>query len=91
MVAEAISMPASKAPPRSDVSFHLVAAFLTIGAAVAAFAVWTPFGFAATFVLTASRVRGWFVARPRWNAWSRRVLASVFAALAARLALDDVR
>jgi len=43
------------------------------------------------FVLTASRVRGWFAARPRWNAWSKRVLASIFAALAARLALDDHR
>ncbi|HEV7247010.1 MAG TPA: hypothetical protein VGN93_08485 [Shinella sp.] len=37
----------------TDARFHLSLAFLTIVAAAAAFAVWTPFGFAATFVLTA--------------------------------------
>lgn len=37
----------------SDVLFHLVVGFLTIVVAVAAFAVWTPFGFVATFLLTA--------------------------------------
>jgi threonine/homoserine/homoserine lactone efflux protein len=43
------------------------------------------------FVLGASGVRRWFSARPRWNRWSKRLLAGVFAALAARLALDDRR
>jgi threonine/homoserine/homoserine lactone efflux protein len=43
------------------------------------------------FVLAASGVRRWFSQRPTWTVWSRRVLASVFAALAARLALDDHR
>lgn len=38
---------------RSDALFHLFIAFFTIIASVAAFAVWTPFGFAATFLLTA--------------------------------------
>ncbi|AOF89980.1 hypothetical protein [Sinorhizobium sp. RAC02] len=36
---------------RSDALFHLAVAFLAIVTSVAAFAVWTPFGFAATFVL----------------------------------------
>lgn len=45
----------------------------------------------AIFVFTASGMRRWFASRPRWNAWSKRVLASVFAALAARLAVDDHR
>ncbi len=40
-------------PRETDALFHLSIAFLTIIAAVAAFAVWTPFGFAATFTLTA--------------------------------------
>lgn len=43
------------------------------------------------FVLAASGVRKWFAARPSWSVWSKRALASVFAALAARLALDDSR
>ncbi|MFO1302397.1 MAG: LysE family translocator [Burkholderiales bacterium] len=43
------------------------------------------------FVLAASGVRKWFAARPAWSVWSKRALASVFAALAARLALDDSR
>ena len=38
---------------RTEGLFHLCIAFLTIVVAVAAFAVWTPFGFAAAFVLTA--------------------------------------
>lgn len=37
---------------RSDALFYLYVAFLAIIAAVSAFAVWTPFGVAATFVLT---------------------------------------
>jgi hypothetical protein len=36
---------------RSDALFHLAVAFLVIVTSVAAFAVWTPFGFAATFLL----------------------------------------
>jgi threonine/homoserine/homoserine lactone efflux protein len=36
-------------------------------------------------VLTASGVRAWFGARPQWSRWSKRMLAGVFAALAARL------
>jgi hypothetical protein len=36
---------------RSDALFHLAVAFLAIITSVAAFAVWTPFGFAATFLL----------------------------------------
>jgi len=43
------------------------------------------------FVLAASGVRRWFAERPAWSVWSKRVLASVFAALAARLALDNSR
>jgi threonine/homoserine/homoserine lactone efflux protein len=43
------------------------------------------------FVFGAAGVRRWFSTRPGWSAWSRRILASVFAALAARLALDDRR
>jgi threonine/homoserine/homoserine lactone efflux protein len=43
------------------------------------------------FVLAAMGVRRWFASRPAWSVWSRRVLAGVFAALAARLALDDRR
>jgi len=41
------------------------------------------------FVFAASGVRRWFATRPAWSVWSKRILASVFAALAARLALDD--
>jgi threonine/homoserine/homoserine lactone efflux protein len=43
------------------------------------------------FVLAAAGVRRWFVARPAWGRCSKRLLAGVFAALAARLALDDRR
>lgn len=43
------------------------------------------------FVLAAAGMRHWFSARPAWGVWSRRLLAGVFAALAARLALDDRR
>jgi threonine/homoserine/homoserine lactone efflux protein len=43
------------------------------------------------FVLAAAGVRRWFSARPAWGLWSRRLLAGVFAGLAARLALDDRR
>jgi threonine/homoserine/homoserine lactone efflux protein len=42
----------------------------------------------AVFVFAASGVRRWFTNRPTWTAWSKRVMATVFAALAARLALD---
>ena len=42
-----------EADGRSGAVFHLFIAFSTITTAVAAFAVWTPFGFAATFLLTA--------------------------------------
>jgi len=41
------------------------------------------------FVFAAVGVRRWFATRPTWSVWSKRILASVFAALAARLALDD--
>jgi threonine/homoserine/homoserine lactone efflux protein len=40
------------------------------------------------FVLAASGMRAFLVGRPSWATWSKRVLAGVFAALAARLALD---
>ena len=43
------------------------------------------------FVLAAAGVRRWFSARPSWGAWSKRLLAGIFAALAARLALDERR
>jgi threonine/homoserine/homoserine lactone efflux protein len=43
------------------------------------------------FVLAATGMRRWFVARPAWSRWSKRLLAGVFGALAARLALDDRR
>jgi len=42
-------------------------------------------------VLAASSVRRFFAARPGWGRWSKRALAGVFAALAARLVLDDRR
>jgi threonine/homoserine/homoserine lactone efflux protein len=41
------------------------------------------------YVLAAARVRRWFSARPGWGRWSKRALAGVFAALAARLALEE--
>ena len=43
------------------------------------------------FVLAAARMRQWFARRPGSRRWSRRALAGVFAALAARLAFDDRR
>ncbi len=43
------------------------------------------------FVLAATGVRRWMGVRPTWGRWSKRVLALVFAGLAARLALDDRR
>jgi threonine/homoserine/homoserine lactone efflux protein len=43
------------------------------------------------FVLAAARMRQWFAGRPASRHWSRRALAGVFAALAARLAFDDRR
>ena len=42
-------------------------------------------------ILAAGSVRGWFGARPGWSAWSRRVLAGVFALLALRLLADERR
>lgn len=41
------------------------------------------------FVLASAGVRRWFGTRPAWSAWSKRILAGVFAGLAARLALDS--
>lgn len=43
------------------------------------------------FVLAAARMRRWFAGRPGSRRWSKRALAGVFAALAARLAFDDRR
>ena len=43
------------------------------------------------WVLAASRARTMIGARPAWSAWSRRLLAGVFAALAARLLIDERR
>lgn len=43
------------------------------------------------WVFVASRARTTIGARPAWGAWSRRVLAGVFAALAARLLIDERR
>ncbi len=43
------------------------------------------------FVLAASRVATWLAARPRWAAAQRWVLAGVFTAIAARIALDSRR
>jgi threonine/homoserine/homoserine lactone efflux protein len=40
-------------------------------------------------VIAATGARRWFAARPGWGTWSRRALAGVFAALAARLALQS--
>ena len=44
--------------------------------------------FDACCVLAASSVRAWLGARPAFGRWSKRVLAGIFGALAARLALD---
>ncbi|MFO1322651.1 MAG: LysE family translocator [Burkholderiales bacterium] len=41
------------------------------------------------FVFAAVSMRQWFAARPGWSRWSKRLMAGVFAALAARLALDE--
>ena len=43
------------------------------------------------FVLAATTVRRWFAGRPRWGHWSKRLLAGVFAALAARLLVEERR
>jgi len=43
------------------------------------------------WVLGASRVRTMIGKRPAWDAWSRRLLAGIFAALAARLLSDGRR
>jgi len=40
-------------------------------------------------VAAATGARRWFVARPGWGRWSKRALAGVFAALAARLAIQS--
>jgi threonine/homoserine/homoserine lactone efflux protein len=40
-------------------------------------------------VAAASGARRWFAARPGWGRWSKRALAGVFAALAARLAIQS--
>ncbi|HEY2816446.1 MAG TPA: LysE family translocator [Casimicrobiaceae bacterium] len=40
------------------------------------------------FVLASARVRRFFARRPTWGRWSKRTLAGVFAALAARLAFE---
>jgi threonine/homoserine/homoserine lactone efflux protein len=39
-------------------------------------------------VFAATGLRRWFAGRPGWSRWSRRALAGVFAALAARLAIQ---
>ena len=41
------------------------------------------------WILAASRVRSLVGGRPAWSAWSRRALAGVFAALAARLVIEE--
>ena len=41
------------------------------------------------FVIAAASVRRWFSLRPGWGRWTRRALAGVFAALAARLVWQD--
>jgi threonine/homoserine/homoserine lactone efflux protein len=43
----------------------------------------------ALLIAVAGSVRGWFGVRPAWAVWSRRVLAGVFALLAARLVADE--
>jgi threonine/homoserine/homoserine lactone efflux protein len=40
-------------------------------------------------VFAATGARRWFAGRPGWSRWSRRTLAGVFAALAARLAVQS--
>lgn len=40
-------------------------------------------------VFAATGVRRWFVRRRGWGRWSKRALAGVFAALAARLAIQS--
>jgi len=40
-------------------------------------------------VAAATGMRRWFAARPGWGTWSKRALAGVFAALAARLAVQS--
>jgi len=40
-------------------------------------------------VAAATRARHWFARRPAWSRWSKRALAGVFAALAARLAIQS--
>jgi threonine/homoserine/homoserine lactone efflux protein len=40
-------------------------------------------------VLAATGARQWFARRPGWSRWSKRALAGVFAALAARLAIQS--
>lgn len=45
----------------------------------------------ALWILAASRVRSIVGGRPAWTVWSRRALAGVFAALAARLVIDERR
>lgn len=43
------------------------------------------------FVLAAASMRRWFAGRPEWGRWSKRLLAGVFATLAARLVFDSRR
>jgi threonine/homoserine/homoserine lactone efflux protein len=43
----------------------------------------------ALWILAASHARSLLGGRPAWSLWSRRVLAGVFAALAARLVVDE--
>jgi threonine/homoserine/homoserine lactone efflux protein len=40
-------------------------------------------------VAAATGARRWFASRPGWTRWSKRTLAGVFAALAARLAIES--
>ena len=41
------------------------------------------------FILAAASMRRFFTGRPGWGRWSKRLLATVFGALAARLVLDS--
>ena len=41
------------------------------------------------FILAAVSMRRFFTGRPGWGRWSKRLLATVFGALAARLVLDS--
>ena len=43
------------------------------------------------FILAAARVSRWLVERPLWASAQRWLLASVFAGIAAKLALDERR